>query len=293
MAEGAIEYAAVAIAADPGEREIAVGALYAGCRQVHATGIQSKQHPYALARETEELINLLGRAEAWRHMRDDRILGILHFKSSFLRPGVAVENAADQLAVLRPGVKRIGCAMRPTEAFALSHEIQQLGLLAIGKRQFATCKKINCVEAAESFSVDQRNVFGVDDFQNAGLPRDILHHLNGGIDGIMAITSGGGDVEDAAGGCGGGSSQEKGKREMERSSHGKLRFLEEAVERVARVFRIPRRRRTHRSGRWRREAIVGAFPRYRHSGGEQRTFIRLIFQRDSNRDRLRALESGG
>src|SRR6185503_9587587 len=106
MAERAVEYGPVAVAANPREREIAVAAVHPGGRQVHTAGVQGKQHSYAFAREAAELINLLGRAEAWRHVRDYRIIGILYFKSSFLCPGMAVENPADQFAILRPGVQR-------------------------------------------------------------------------------------------------------------------------------------------------------------------------------------------
>ena len=99
-------------------------------------------------------------------------------------------------AILRPGVERVGGAVGAAESFALADEVEQVGLLLIAERQFAAGEEVDGVVVAQVVGVDQGDVFGVHDFEDAGRLRQILHHLDGGIDTcLMAKTVGGSQVE--------------------------------------------------------------------------------------------------
>ena len=65
-------------------------------------------------------------------MRNQGVLWILHIHGRLLRPGVAIEIAADHVAVFGPGVKTVRRTVRATKTLALADEIQQVGLLLIG-----------------------------------------------------------------------------------------------------------------------------------------------------------------
>ena len=64
-------------------------------------------------------------------MAGQRALRVFDVDSGLLGPGMAIEIAADQVAVVRPGVEAVGGAVRAAESLALADEIQQVALLPV------------------------------------------------------------------------------------------------------------------------------------------------------------------
>lgn len=89
---------------------------------------------------------------------------------------MAIEPGADQIAVLRPGVERIGGGVDPAESFSIPDEGQKIGLLPIVQFQFAAGEEVQDVEIAQGFSGDQREIVGGDYFEFAGAGREVFHH---------------------------------------------------------------------------------------------------------------------
>src|SRR5689334_10180119 len=125
VSEGAVKDAALAVIADPGEREIAICAVDARGGEVDSAGVQREEHAHAIAREVAELVELLGEAERGRGETDHRAVRVLDLDGGFLCPGMAVEVAADEVAVFGPHVVAVGGAVRAAEALALADEVQQ------------------------------------------------------------------------------------------------------------------------------------------------------------------------
>ena len=125
---------------------------------------------------------------------------------------MAVEDAADQRAVLGPRVQRVGGGVRPAEALAVADEGEEVGLLRVAQGQFAGGEEVDGVEVAEAGGGDPGEVLGVDDFEGPSFGGDLAEHLGGGVDRIgMAIAVGGGQVEDRLRlGLRGGSQQQDG-----------------------------------------------------------------------------------
>ena len=63
--------------------------------------------------------------------------------------------------------------MGAAEALALADEVQQVGLLLVAQRQFAAGEEVDGVVIAQVIGVDQGDVFGVHDFEDAGFLRDL------------------------------------------------------------------------------------------------------------------------
>ena len=84
---------------------------------------------HTLAGKFFELINLVFDRERLAEMARRRMLGVFDVDGDFLMPGVPVKVAADQFAILRPLVKRVGRAVNADESFARLDEIQKCRFL--------------------------------------------------------------------------------------------------------------------------------------------------------------------
>jgi hypothetical protein len=104
-------------------------------------------------------------------MRNQGALRVFDIDRGFLHPVVAIKIAANEFAVVRPGVIAIGGAVRIAEALALVDEIEEVGLLLVGGGLFTAGKEIDSVVVAQVSGGKQRDVFGVVDFKGPGLLR--------------------------------------------------------------------------------------------------------------------------
>src|SRR5262249_19340165 len=121
MAEREVKHAASAIGAHPGERKVAVGTIDALRVQIDGSPIECHQHAHVRPREVAELVELVDDMKVGADRAKAGELRIFNIDTSILRPGVAVKDATDQIAVFGPSIERIGRAVRTAEALALSH----------------------------------------------------------------------------------------------------------------------------------------------------------------------------
>ena len=87
---------------DPSESKIAIGAIDAGRVHIHGARIQREQYAHAVARELAELVELFHKAKAGGQVGHQRVLRVFDIDGGLLGPGMPVEIAADQVAVIRP-----------------------------------------------------------------------------------------------------------------------------------------------------------------------------------------------
>src|SRR5262249_19432165 len=133
VAQGGVEDAALAVLLRPGQGVVLVGAL---ARLSDRGRVQAHQHVQVLAVVGAlELVDLVGDLERLAEVLGGRVLGGLDDPLDLLVPGVAVEVAADQFAVLGPLVERVGGAVAAGEALARLDEGEQVGLLRVGEWQ--------------------------------------------------------------------------------------------------------------------------------------------------------------
>jgi len=171
VAERAVENATFPVVADPGEGEVAIRAVNAGGGEIDRVGVECEEHTNPIPREGTELVELFGEAEGRCCMRNQGALWVLDVDRGFLHPGVAIKIAANEFAVVRPGVIAISGAVRTAKALALVDEIEEVGLLLVGKGQFTAGKEVDGVVVAKVGGGKQRDIFGVVDFKRAGLLR--------------------------------------------------------------------------------------------------------------------------
>src|SRR5260370_31229114 len=88
---------------------------------------------HSISREIAKLIDLIDDPKRRGQRVYSRIIPVLDIDGDFLGPGVSVEIGADQVAVLRPGVERVGGAVDASESFAVPHKRHQVGFLLIAQ----------------------------------------------------------------------------------------------------------------------------------------------------------------
>ena len=125
MPERRVEHAPLVQGVGPGQAEVAVGALDALLRHVGARGVEAQQHLDLAAVPVAELVDLVGQLEARAQVRGRGVLRVLDLDRHLLVPGMPVEVPADQLAVRRVFVERVGGAVDPGEAASRLDEVDQ------------------------------------------------------------------------------------------------------------------------------------------------------------------------
>src|SRR5207249_10692645 len=91
------------------------------------------------------------------------------FDPYVLVPGVAVEIAADELAIVRPLVERIGGAMSAEKAASRPDEVEQCRLLRAAHRQLAGCVEHHCGVTGEPFGGEFSHVLRRGDVELTGI----------------------------------------------------------------------------------------------------------------------------
>src|SRR5262245_58269126 len=101
-------------------------------------------------------------------MARDGVNGILDLDRHLMRPGVAIKDRANQLAVFRPGVKRICGAVRSAESLAVAYKRKQVSLLLRAQGQLAAREEKQDIEIAQTGRSDPRQIFGCGHFDQWG-----------------------------------------------------------------------------------------------------------------------------
>src|SRR5205823_2758389 len=83
-----------------------------------------------------------------------RVVPVLDDRVNRLVPGMAVEIAADELAVVGPFIEGIGGAVAPGETFAAANPLQQIRLLGLREWQLARGVEEDSIVLREVFHGD-------------------------------------------------------------------------------------------------------------------------------------------
>src|SRR4030095_16332070 len=109
------------------------------CRfvEIDRTGVETQQDMHAAAGEVFELVNLIRDLERFCEVMSRRVTLVFDVDGHLLMPWVLIEVSADQVAILGPLIKRIGCAVNADETSARSDEVEERAFLRLRKRQFS------------------------------------------------------------------------------------------------------------------------------------------------------------
>src|SRR5262249_28400161 len=120
MSQAVVEDAPFAVVPRPDDREILVLSVYTFLGKFDLVGVETHEHADVVARVVFDLIDLVLEGKPRRQMLHAGEPGIFDHEGGIeYAPWVAVEVAANHLAVLGPGHERDRRAMNPDESLAV------------------------------------------------------------------------------------------------------------------------------------------------------------------------------
>src|SRR5262245_15967874 len=171
--------------------------MHAVSTEVDRRWVEPQQDLRSALIEIPDLIDLvvdLERSSEERYERARRI-GDLH--SHALVPGMAVEIAAHELAIVRPLVKRIGCAMRAEKTAPGPDEVEERRLLRVAHRQLAGGVEHHSRVTGELLGRELSHVLRHGDVEQPGTSSKLSQDRLRQRDSVVPIAGRVGAIEDA------------------------------------------------------------------------------------------------
>src|SRR5262245_25347942 len=120
MPEAIVENTPFAVLAGPDDREVLVLTMDTLPGQIDLVGVETQQYAHVGAREVLDLVDFVLEREVLGQARHAGEVWIFYVPRRLVfSPRVAIEVAAEHLAVLRPGRERDGGAMDADETLAI------------------------------------------------------------------------------------------------------------------------------------------------------------------------------
>ena len=87
--------------------------------------------------EVADLVDLVLDLQRIPEKSHEGIAGIDHLDCHGLMPGMTIKVAADQIEIIRPSVKCVGCRVNTEEPAARAHEVEKSCLLRVAHGKFS------------------------------------------------------------------------------------------------------------------------------------------------------------
>src|SRR6201998_3723408 len=129
--------------------------------------------------------------------RHQRVAGIGHLDRHGLMPGMAIEVAAEQIKMVRPGVECVRGGMNAEKPTARAHKIEKSRLLGGAHRKFSCRVEHNRGVALEVFSRKFGCVFRGSDFERTGIVSKLCQDCLGKRYDFMPVAGRVCEIEDA------------------------------------------------------------------------------------------------